>query len=136
MTDAINYIQSIFTERAIAAGNLSKEEIRLAHDITREAREAVTVADEEARNGFTAQGLAITNRDSEAARKLATIAVWHYERAARKYHEAIEWFGQAAKLWPQAKRVKLMKYEAKEMDARAGQAESAVRFLNDFLTQN
>ena len=64
MTDAINYIQSIFTERAIAAGNLSKEEIRLAHDITREAREAVTVADEEARNGFTAQGLAITTGDS------------------------------------------------------------------------
>jgi hypothetical protein len=137
MTEAMNFIQSIFTNPYFSSGNLSKSEIKLAHGLTREARESASRADEEARNGLAAQKLAVESPKTAAGRDLGTIALWHYEQSLKLYREAIDWFEQASRVWPQAKRRKLIRSEIGKMIESAAQAESSIEFLNNnFFEQN
>jgi len=136
MTEAMNFIQSIFTNPYFSSGSLNRSEIKLAHGLTREARESASRADEEARNGMAAQKVAMDSRET-AGRDLAVIALWHYEQALKLYREAIDWFEQAARVWPQAKRRKLIKSDLSKMTERAIETESSIAFLNNnFFEQN
>lgn len=137
MTDAMNLIQSIFTNPYFSSGNLNRGEIKLAHGLTREAQESASKAEDEARNGLAAQKLAADSGTTAAGQDLRAIALWHFERALKLYRDAIDWFEQANRVWPQAKRRKLIRSEINKITERAMTTESSIAMLtNNSFKQN
>lgn len=108
----------------------------LAEQMALEARDSVKQADGEARSGSAAHETAIQVLGENDGRDLGNIALAHYERAAMKYREAIGWFEQAVRIWPEAKHSVDVREEIEEVTGRAAKVDAAVLFLNNFLGQH
>ncbi len=129
MTEAINFFQAMFIFKGFMPKTVvSKQEIKLAVWLKREAQNLATIAEQECQNGETAQNLALTATDAEKIRIFTEIAAWHYNRAAEKYRKSAEKFVEAGAI-KTGKRWEF-KFNALEMSHRAVNAESAVNLLN------
>lgn len=126
---AINIFQPMFTFKSFAFAGASKQEIKLAVWLKREAQNLAAVADDEMRSGQAAQNLAAAAKDSEKARVFTEIAVWHHNRAAEKYRKSAARFQEAAAI--QTGKRREFNAKAKETIDCCAKAEATVNLLTD-----
>lgn len=138
MTNQMNFFQSLLMFESFAPVRMDDGKIELVNKLADEARHIAAEADEEATNGGKAQNVikeANAAENKKLSQSLAEIAVWHYDRAAAKYREAVARFEAVANMRIRAKYREHFDKKAKEMAKRAAQAATANNQLNDFLNQ-
>ena len=87
-------------------------------------------------NCIKAQKVIIDTAENKKLRqRFAEIAVWHYERAAAKYREAVARFEEVAKMCLRTKYREHFDKKAKEVASRTAQAATAKNVINEILNQ-
>ena len=134
MTEVMNFFQAVLMFKGTTFAGATKQEVKKAVVLKREAEDLALKADEEMRNGREAQVLAFKADENNKIRVFTEISIWHHERAAEKYGKSAEKFEQAGNI--QTGKSKVFNAAAEQMTCRAGEAESAVNLLNNFLKNN
>lgn len=129
---AINYFQSMFSFRSCSAISFGKSANQLAHALTGEGRAFAAIAETEMLNGETALNITVNEKDENLKHNLAQIAVWHYRQAANRCRAAADAYGQAARIWRQTKRRRLLERKTRKMLELALQCEASVELLMKF----
>lgn len=136
--EAITYFQSmltfksIFTFKSQPSIRFSKSENQLAHALINEGRAAAAAAAAEMKNGKTALSIVVSEKDETLKKNLAQIACWHYTDAVSRFRRAAAEFEQAARIWQQTKRRKVLEGKANKMLEMARHSEAAIKFLKQF----
>ncbi len=136
MTNEMNFFQSLLMFESFAPVRMNNDKIKLVNDLADEARNIAAEADIEAQNGIKAQKVINDTAENKKLRQsFAEIAVWHYERAAAKYREAVARFEEVAKMRLRTKYREHFDKKAKEVASRAAQAATAKNTINEILNQ-
>lgn len=133
MTDIINNTFLFLTSGAFTS--LQRElEQRQASSLADEARRLSAAAEEEMARGAAAAEL-IPAADQKLAVNMTTIAVWHYDRAAKKFRASAGAFDEVIKLHIRAKYREHFNAKRQHAISRAAAADTAAAELNTALKQ-
>jgi hypothetical protein len=137
MTETVNnFWQSFPTISLFGASFAEKKEV---NDLIGEARKIAASADEEARHAATAQAALMSAEAENLRQNLTIIAVWHLERAARKYREVAAIFAKVENFRVKENTREHFNRQAREAVGRAAENEAAAESLkspNRELFQN
>ena len=90
MISAINYQLPMLVLGILARFAGNREDTKKAKSIAIEAKKLASEAKQENKHGEMAKSLSGKSADAKERQAFAAIAVWHYERSARKYAAATE----------------------------------------------
>lgn len=129
MTETLNSFWNLFLTMNFFAARL--DETRLINRIADSARAICREAETEARHGAVTQNVLLDENCENARRSFAAIAVWHHERAARKFREAAALFAEIKNFRVKAKISEHFKRKSKKAEESAARHEAVIRSLQE-----